>query len=256
MKYNVNTLSFLIASFNDVINSFGQNSKSVEFYKRNVNGLISIGQVSFFDAEIIERIVGMKNTNAVKWESATKNIKEFIDGMNAVDGINDSTSIAMMLDNYVNNRVISDKIRNYILEVYGIQKGSVKERKSNFGKFSNNTINISENIDNKKDDDNKNFEQKIKFKGESYNYIKNKLIEITNTMYNKKLYIRIDNIHAVCSSDVPYYTKTVKELIDGNANYCVELLHNGAKAEIGVNIKNTNICGPSTTFSKIGISIN
>lgn len=36
-KYNIEILSFLIGSFRDITQSFGQNSKSVEFYKRQVN---------------------------------------------------------------------------------------------------------------------------------------------------------------------------------------------------------------------------
>lgn len=39
MQHNLEAISFMIGSFQEVINNFGQNSKSVDFFKHNVEGL-------------------------------------------------------------------------------------------------------------------------------------------------------------------------------------------------------------------------
>ena len=96
-KYNIQTLSFLIGSFRDIVQSFGQNNKSVEFYKRQVYGLANIGQISTNEILFVEELVGMKNTNAVKWDKATEKIEQFIRAINETyNCVNDTTKILML----------------------------------------------------------------------------------------------------------------------------------------------------------------
>ena len=96
VKYDLRTISFLISSFRDIITTFGENSKSVEFYKRQVNQLISIGQVSLNDQKFIEELIGMSNTNSVKWDKANEKLMQFIEIVNETNGYNDFSKVIII----------------------------------------------------------------------------------------------------------------------------------------------------------------
>lgn len=134
MRYNIQTLSFLVASFKDVVESFGKNDKSVEFYKRQVQGLVNVGQVSQDDADMIEKIIGMQNTNAVKWDIAERKLDEFIKGMNALTNIRDVYAVKAIIENLLEYKIISKTIAAYIYEIYGVKDLSdSKSVKAGFG---------------------------------------------------------------------------------------------------------------------------
>lgn len=118
--YNITTISFLIASFIDVINYFGKNSKSVDFYKGQVKKLIATGEVSKQDASIVEEIVGMQNTSAVKWDTAENKINSFIVAMNEVIGYDSQEAIMFVVKDLVDKKVITEQIASIIYKLYGI----------------------------------------------------------------------------------------------------------------------------------------
>lgn len=119
-KYNINTISFLIASFIDVINKFGKNNKSVDFYKSQVSKLIAIGQISTQDAKIVEEIVGMQNTSAVKWDIAEHKLNSFINAMNEVIGYVSQEDIMFVAEKLVAQKIITEQIASIIYKLYGI----------------------------------------------------------------------------------------------------------------------------------------
>lgn len=136
-EYNISTLSFLIASFNEIIESFGENNKSVAFYKSQVDGMVNIGHVRREEARIIEEVVGMVNTDAIKWATAKQKIGQFIQAMNVVSSADSKNDVALLVKQMVQTNQISDSVADIIKKIFDISKSDATTS-SSFGKFQNN----------------------------------------------------------------------------------------------------------------------
>lgn len=211
MKYNLNELDFLIGSLRDVIKTFGNDSKSIEFYKRQVDGLIAIGQIEEKSANMVERVVGMEHTNAVKWDKAFEKLNQFITGIEATMNLSDPEKKSMLFA-MVKNGSLSESVRDLINEVYGIKSMEIKDiNKGSFGNLrsasrgipKNPTINVRESIAAK-------LEQ---IQGET----------------RRELTLEVRNLGAVCSGDPTYYRDTLKNI--------VKSLRNNEKTSVLNNLK-------------------
>lgn len=75
---NINTVSFLISSFFDVINQFGSTKKAMDFYRNQLNGMTSISQVSQSDVDIINELINFSYvTDKDKWETEIQKVNYF-----------------------------------------------------------------------------------------------------------------------------------------------------------------------------------
>ena len=131
--YNLNQISFLIGSFNNTIHTFGQNSKSVAFFRQQVNSLINIGQVKESSAEFVYKLIGMENTDSVKWNISDEKVSEFINCMNVLfplsqsGELNSDVIINQYLFSLKAQGIMTDKTEKYIRDLYGVHlKDSIK----------------------------------------------------------------------------------------------------------------------------------
>lgn len=238
-KYNLNELSFLIGSFRDVINTFGENNKSVDFYKRQAIGLANIGQVQVESINLVNRVVGMENTNSVKWDSAKANLEQFILGientMNIETDAEKKITIAMMFK----NGTINDRTRKLINEVYGIESIEIKPVASSgsFGKLPTGA-----------------YDNKILLHGLAASKLSNLQTKLGTT---KELHIRVKNTGAICSGDPYYYDDTVDNVIKclNNKNYkgnkVIEQLHAGGDWTVGYIKDNPDPCRGGVTYNAL-----
>lgn len=221
-KYNLQTLSFLIGSFRDIVQSFGQNSKSVEFYKRQVYGLANIGQVNTVDILFVEDLIGMRNTNAVKWDKATEKIDQFIKAINETYGYSNDTSKIIALEHMERSGEISLTIKEKIYEVYGIDtKDMIKE------KNKNSNLNFGEIPSSKQPEQIENINKMYDIKSSL-----KKLIDV-----GRGSLIKIRNSEAVCMSDPAYYSCELSDLL--NTRHILRELSKGSSYQIG----KRNTCG-------------
>ena len=116
---NVKTLSFLVSTFKQITSTFGQDSKSVEFFRQQVTGLVNIGQVGYTEAQLMFRLLGMVNTNAIKWEQTNKKLEMFITAMNYMIEIN-SEGRARLLEVLKSKGIVNDAVAQLISDIYGI----------------------------------------------------------------------------------------------------------------------------------------
>lgn len=197
MKYNLNELSFLIGSFRDVVNTWGQDHKSVAFYKRQVDGLVAINQIDSKSAKLVERIIGMENTDSVKWEQANKKLDMFVYAIESTMNIDD-TSKKTMLSILVKNGSITETVRDIVNEVYGITTlREYNTNKSSFGKLQSSKREKNSDIT-----DNPN------------QVIIDKLLNLkVSHPRGSSLVIKVRNPNAVCSGDVFYYTEPLSDVI-------------------------------------------
>lgn len=73
-RYNVPSIRYLIVMFEAVVSQLGKNSNAVRYYRSTLEQMLEAGQIKTIDADMIETVIGMKNTDAVKWGIAEKKL--------------------------------------------------------------------------------------------------------------------------------------------------------------------------------------
>lgn len=120
-RYNVQQISFLIGSFRQVVQSFGKDSKTVEFFRGQTDGLVSLGQLNAVDANFVYRLLGMESTNAVKWDITDKRLNEFNNCMNYLIQANNSDQLMEIVTILKNKGLLTSVSYSYIQEIYGLK---------------------------------------------------------------------------------------------------------------------------------------
>lgn len=141
MEYNFNSLSYMIAYFKELVESFGTNSKTVEFYKKQIGYLISIGQIKKQDYELIESLIGMENTDAIKWEPSLKRIAQFTDVVNILRDSTDKRFIGYVLDGKLGSGEINQQVYKLLKSVYNMDSAKPENDgagQKSFGEYPQN----------------------------------------------------------------------------------------------------------------------
>lgn len=210
---NIETLSFLIASFNDVINSFGSNKKSIDFYKNQMQNLVNIGQIDVASTEIINNLINFSYINDLeKWEIEISKIEFFTTMMDLIisnaNNVETIESIIIKAEGDANTTKEQKKVLNIIRKIFYI-KNKIPENydmqhKSHFGT--------------------------MQFRGSTPNNIQH-ILQLAGK-YDK---VRIKNLGAVCSGDPTwFYHKLDKEFFDNNKelNKISKEISKGAEIQI------------------------
>jgi hypothetical protein len=131
----------MIASFKDITDSFGENKKSIEFFKRQVEGLVNIGQLNYLDVILFYNILDIYNTNLeeIDWIKLNKNLNEYIETMSKVVNIKNKDSVYYLL---TDNNNISKQTKKVIFRTLDIKdedyKISSKDNDISFGSYEKN----------------------------------------------------------------------------------------------------------------------
>lgn len=243
-KYNIETLSFLIGSFRDIIQSFGQNSKSVEFYKRQVGQLVNIGQVCQYDADLVEELVGMRNTDAVKWDKATEKIEQFIKSIDSTYSIKDNLKRVIMLEQFEREGYISKSVKETVYRVYNIDIKGITNEINNAK-----TIGFGEIPSNKKQNTKKK-EESRKSNKPTVSSIEKQLTMLRIVAGSNDI-IRVRNTEAVCSADPTYFRCKIIDI--EKSLHILSELANGCEYEVGCykKYRYDDPCGRCDYFAEI-----
>lgn len=186
-QYNVETIQFLIASFNSVINAMGKTDKAVVFFKSQVDNLQTVSQIKYPDIDFVYRLLGMKNTNAVKWDITIARLDKFTKAMNYMICCKTPQQRRDCLNQLKDSEAIDSTVYNYIAEIYGLKELPKKKlddfKTSEFGRFGQFSANtkLKNNRNSKYDAED---DKKIKFT-DSEAVIKEKIRN--NTKDNKPI---------------------------------------------------------------------
>lgn len=138
-QYNVEAIQFLIASFNSVIKAMGKTDKAVAFFKSQVDNLQTVSQIKYPDIDFVYRLLGMKNTNAVKWDITTVRLDKFTRAMNYMICCKTPQQRRDCLNQLKDSEAIDSTVYNYIAEIYGLKEIPKKKlddfKTSEFGRF-------------------------------------------------------------------------------------------------------------------------
>lgn len=138
-QYNVEAIQFLIASFNGVIKAMGKTDKAVAFFKSQVDNLQTVSQIKYPDIDFVYRLLGMKNTNAVKWDITIVRLDKFTRAMNYMICCKTPQQRRDCLNQLKDSEAIDSTVYNYIAEIYGLKEIPKKKlddfKTSEFGRF-------------------------------------------------------------------------------------------------------------------------
>lgn len=138
-QYNVEAIQFLIASFNSVIKAMGKTDKAVAFFKSQVDNLQTVSQIKYPDIDFVYRLLGMKNTNAVKWDITIARLDKFTKAMNYMICCKTPQQRRDCLNQLKDSEAIDSTVYNYIAEIYGLKEIPKKKlddfKTSEFGRF-------------------------------------------------------------------------------------------------------------------------
>lgn len=138
-QYNVEAIQFLIASFNSVIKAMGKTDKAVAFFKSQVDNLQTVSQIKYPDIDFVYRLLGMKNTNAVKWDITIARLDKFTKAMNYMICCKTPQQRRECLNQLKDSEAIDSTVYNYIAEIYGLKEIPKKKlddfKTSEFGRF-------------------------------------------------------------------------------------------------------------------------
>ena len=219
-NYNVQTLSFLIGSFNQMKSTFGENSKTVGFFRNQVQGLVEIGQVGLSDAEFVFGLIGMLNTDNVKWEPSNKRVDMFITAMNSLVSVVDNSVKAYILKDMTVKKVITQEICDMIATIFNLRLENVYSKKEqNFGvlkKINPTDCNLKSN--------------QVSVKTQWDNFVR--LCESHHR-------VRVKNLGAVCMHDPTYFYVDVEKFLSSNL---FDSVIKGAPCDIVYEVANTDPC--------------
>lgn len=210
--YNMKSIKYLIDFFEMCHQTMGNSKKTVVLFKQNVENLTSIGQLGTKEVELIYSLLGMTNTDSIKWTKTLEKLSIFKGLLIDMESL-DNQGRAYVLK-YAN---VTDEIKGYLREIYNLdlvsQKNVQHANKSVIPRGS--------------------FEDALNNFISKYGYF----------------YIVIDNLDAVCSSDVHLYTIKLSEL--KTKQHCLKLLQRGANFTVGEKkTDSSNPCSVRTYIDK------
>ena len=243
--YNIKVLSYLIGSYNKMLASFGESSKTVKVFREQVLGLVNIGQVSQTDVNLVFSIIGMANTDSVKFDISKKMISSFILAMNYMETYKDDKNTQYItLKELKAQDKISQKIYDIVLDIYGLKALNTPKReiKDNFGKIQIQKSSRSSKVHQTSGINVIDWDD----------FIKSCKEEVANIDY---LYFQVSNPYACCSNDVSSYHKPVLHVIqnfklgtDMDTEFMKFLKHQATSFQIVLEVETGDPCRPMIRY--------
>ena len=108
---NIQTIMYLINYFESSVALVGENAKAVSMFRRNVYDLNKKSMIGTFEILLVEDIIGMRNTDNIKWEKSKERIQSVKEVYNILVSYhyeNDSEN-ALAMVNVIQN--ITDNVK-------------------------------------------------------------------------------------------------------------------------------------------------
>ena len=116
--YNITTISFLVNSFTDIVDSYGAVNKTVDLYKRQVEAMVSANMLNAIDRDMVYELLGITNTSNIKWSIADSKINQFLYTVNMLGDMRDEASVNNILNRLVHTNSITESVANIVKKIY------------------------------------------------------------------------------------------------------------------------------------------
>lgn len=192
---------YLVDLFIDTVRNFGKTKNSVVFYKNQLTRLYTLGQVTKEDMTIIYGLLGIKNTDVVKWAIVEPKLNTFKLSIALVNKGASQLDKLQIIDQLYKENSISDQIKDILNTLYG--KAVYKEPQNTAA-----TVKKPTNMEVK------NIKQEKPKEVESGNMIPRgsytiKALDELQQKLGLEILIREVNTNNVCSGDAMYYYHTL-----------------------------------------------
>lgn len=116
---NIETIKYLVDYFRSAVSLMGKNETTVNLYRSNTYELIKAGQLGYFEVIVVEQLIGMYNTDSLKWDITIKKLGEFDSVLDQVMPLGfDYVKVIEKLKEMKANDCISDSVLNLFLIIY------------------------------------------------------------------------------------------------------------------------------------------
>lgn len=115
---NIQTIMYLINYFESSVALVGENAKAVSMFRHNVYDLNKKSMIGTFEILLVEDIIGMRNTDNIKWEKSKERIQSVKEVYNILVSYhyeNDSEN-ALAMVNVIQN--ITDNVKMIFKQIY------------------------------------------------------------------------------------------------------------------------------------------
>ena len=211
MKYNIQVLSYLIGSFTEMVDTFGDTPDTVKCFKNQAVGLVRINQLSQKDLNFVLKLLDIKESNQFDWKKIQQRVTMFNSAMNIM--LNTEASIRPMAAYELKQtKQINAFVYERLCEVWEIPKyenvlPTPNSRKDSRGFSFGNLTGVLPTMD----------------------------MGVSWTLFIKlhgDKYLRIKNPNACCSGDPLYFKCLVKNINKEEAQSILESIRMGTPFEI------------------------
>lgn len=124
--YDINRISGLICLFKQTVSKYGKSSKTVKTYKEQIEYLMKndkyIKQSDIQkDLDFVYRLLGMQNTDAIKWDATLDRLDMFISAMNYIEAYKTKKDKVKCLRYLLKNQKINRAVYDYVTEVHNLK---------------------------------------------------------------------------------------------------------------------------------------
>ena len=200
-KYNISNLYVLIKMFTDTVETFGMNISTVEKFRNTLKNYINCNKVTEQEVDVIKHVIGMQNTNTIKWDAASNYVNEFKTFIEHAIKNYSIFNIGEVITLYETNNSISKKILNILKEVFNneFMEYKVKVFKDNFNELEKQGYKININ--------------------QSYNNIITCKLSVLLYTDDEVTYTNISNPNGLNTQDVKYSPNQLRQMIIQGLNW-------------------------------------
>ena len=127
---NIETIKYLVDYFRSAVSLMGKNETTVNLYRSNTYELIKAGQLGYFEVIVVEQLIGMYNTDSLKWDITIKKLEEFDSVLDQVMPLGfDYVKVIEKLNEMKSKGCISDSLLKLFLIIYTPDGDSKIKRK-------------------------------------------------------------------------------------------------------------------------------
>ena len=127
---NIETIKYLVDYFSSAVSLMGKNETTVNLYRSNTYEWIKAGQLGYFEVIVVEQLIGMYNTDSLKWDITNKKLEEFNSVLDQVMPLGfDYVKVIEKLNEMKSKGCISEAVLKLFLIIYTPNGDSKIKRK-------------------------------------------------------------------------------------------------------------------------------
>ena len=126
-NYNIEVLSYLIASFKNIVEQMGFSANSVNFFKAQAENIISISQIEYDDVLLVYKALGIdRDIQRISEDITMKRLNTFCEVMNTCLQYNDKNNLSLYLYQASQENKYDSSTIDLFYDIFGVNKFTVK----------------------------------------------------------------------------------------------------------------------------------